>query len=195
MLDPTAPERLAEIREELDLGTGVLSGETAAELLDEVERLRKALHNGRTERDRLRRELDLAMGPRMYLDVQKILDRALGIGPDDGAGKGLVADVALVAERMAQAEAANAVLQSAANEANRRINSALQTAAELHEFNSPEGDHLDGCPGCRLENELGEARPDPRTEALEELAQRYDTAFEHLHAAAKARATRKDHTR
>lgn len=147
-------------------------------LLDEVEQLRK--------------ELDLAMGPRMYLDVQKILDRALGGGPNDGAGKGLVADVALVADRMAQAEAASAVLQSAADETARRINTALTTAADLHEFNSPEGDHLAGCPGCRLENDLGEARPDPRMEALEGLAARYPAAFEWLLADAKARATRKD---
>src|SRR5690606_18414091 len=27
-------------------------------------------------------------------------------------------------------------------------------AAEMHEFNSPEGDHLEGCPGCRIEAAL-----------------------------------------
>lgn len=63
-------------------------------------------------------------------------------------------------DRAAQAEAAAAVLQSAADETNRRINAALRTAADLHEFNSPEGEHLDGCPGCRLETELGPARPE-----------------------------------
>lgn len=40
------------------------------------------------------------------------------------------------------------------DEARRRIALALTTAAELHQFNSPDGDHLDGCPGCRLEDEL-----------------------------------------
>jgi cell division septum initiation protein DivIVA len=28
-------------------------------------------------------------------------------------------------------------------------------AAEMHEFNSPEGDHLPDCPGCRIERALG----------------------------------------
>lgn len=104
-------------------------------------------------------------------------------------------------ERLRRAEAerddaqrAAAVLQSATDEANRRINAALRTAADLHEFNSPKGEHLDGCPGCRLETELGEARPDPRTEALEALAVRYPAAFEWLLADAQARATRKETT-
>lgn len=250
MADPMTTERRAEIREHLartraldmclDDWHMTLAAD-ARDLLAEVERLRA--------------ELDLAFSPGMYLDIQKVLDEALGTNKADGAGAGIVADVALVADRMKQAEAerdragtvaANAektlgeqidraikaeeqrnqararveelaglrdglrtevaeveaerddaqrtaaVLQSAVDEANRRINLALRTAAELHEFNSPEGEHLDGCPGCRLENELGEARPDPRLEALEALAARYGHAFAWLYADAKARATRKE---
>lgn len=34
-------------------------------------------------------------------------------------------------------------------------------AAEMHEFNSPEGDHLDGCPGCRIDAALNGTEATP----------------------------------
>ena len=96
-------------------------------------------------------------------------------------------------DRSVRAENAAAILQSATDAANRRINLALTAAAELHEFNSPDADeHRDGCPGCRLEHALGPMVPDPRTRALELLADRYPTAFEHLLADEQAKATRKE---
>ena len=54
---------------------------------------------------KLRDELELAFSPGMYLDIQIVLDKALGTNEADGAGGGIVADVALVAERMRAAEA------------------------------------------------------------------------------------------
>lgn len=57
------------------------------------------------EVERLRTELDLAFSPGMYLDIQKVLDDALGTNEADGAGEGIVADVALIAGRMKKAEA------------------------------------------------------------------------------------------
>ncbi|WP_329520534.1 DUF6292 family protein [Spirillospora sp. NBC_01491] len=49
--------------------------------------------------------------------------------------------------------------QSEAAELRRRLEDVRRTVAELHDFNSPEGDHVDGCPGCRLEHEIGEPTP------------------------------------
>ena len=39
------------------------------------------------------------MYERAYWDVQKVLDRALGTQVEDGAGMGIAADVALLAQR------------------------------------------------------------------------------------------------
>lgn len=51
MADPMSDERLAEIQEEIDLGTGLLSDVTGAELLAEVKQLRAALAEEREERE------------------------------------------------------------------------------------------------------------------------------------------------
>ena len=51
------------------------------------------------EVERLRTELQLAFSPGMYLDIQQVLDKALGTNEADGAGAGIVADVALLAEQ------------------------------------------------------------------------------------------------
>lgn len=50
-------------------------------------------------------ELALAMGPTMYLQIQQILDGALGGRREDGAGAGLVAEIQLLVDRMKAAEA------------------------------------------------------------------------------------------
>ncbi|TYK47182.1 hypothetical protein [Actinomadura decatromicini] len=63
-------------------------------------------------------------------------------------------------------------------------------AAELHQFNSPEGEHLDGCPGCRIDAALDTTRPDPRARALDLLAARYPEAFEDLLQVEQARAAK-----
>ena len=42
---------------------------------------------------------------RAYMDVQKVLDEALGTEEEDGAGAGMAADVALLADRLKAAEA------------------------------------------------------------------------------------------
>ncbi|GAA2298482.1 hypothetical protein GCM10010402_66390 [Actinomadura luteofluorescens] len=126
-------------------------------------RERRRAETAEDETRKLAEELRIAFGPRLYADVSQVLDRALGTRREDGAGAGIVAEVSLVADRMAQAEAANAALRSAVDEANRRIALGLASAAELHEFNSPEGEHLDGCRGCRLEEELGAQAEAART--------------------------------
>ena len=72
MSDPMTPERLAEIREHVawtrdryncvdDFHHAGARG--CVDLLAEVERLRKALHNGRAERDRLREQLAAFVPP------------------------------------------------------------------------------------------------------------------------------------
>lgn len=45
--------------------------------------------------------------------------------------------------------------QDATNDLAEQIRRAWMVAAEMHEFNSPDGDHLEGCPGCRVEAALG----------------------------------------
>jgi hypothetical protein len=57
------------------------------------------------EVERLRTELRFAFPPRTYMDIQQVLDAALGTEEMDGAGAGIIADVALVAGRMRTAEA------------------------------------------------------------------------------------------
>ena len=59
------------------------------------------------------REPHDCMYSRIYLDVQGVLDRALGSEESDGAGEGLAADVALLAQRYADLRAA--VLKDAAS--------------------------------------------------------------------------------
>ena len=128
MADPMPPEREAEIREHVawtrdryscvdDRHHALARG--CVDLLDAVERLREEERRQRetagaasrgwekdaAEVERLRAELRLAFSPGMYLDIQKVLDGALGTTEADGAGAGIVADVALVTERMKQAEA------------------------------------------------------------------------------------------
>lgn len=70
MADPMSDERLAEIREEIDLGTGVLSEKTALELLAEVEHLNAAVRGGLShvgnalaERDAAREQLAAFVPP------------------------------------------------------------------------------------------------------------------------------------
>jgi hypothetical protein len=50
------------------------------------------------ELDRLRTEASIAFGPGMYFEIQQVLDEALGTKEADGAGAGIVSDVALLAE-------------------------------------------------------------------------------------------------
>lgn len=49
------------------------------------------------------RPRDTEMYRRAYMDVQAVLDEALGTGEEDGAGEGIAADVALVASQRDQA--------------------------------------------------------------------------------------------
>lgn len=56
------------------------------------------------EVERLTSELSVAFGPGLYLDIQKVLDEALGTHEADGAGAGIAADVAVLAERKRTAE-------------------------------------------------------------------------------------------
>ncbi|MFC9973606.1 hypothetical protein ACFVH6_22195 [Spirillospora sp. NPDC127200] len=104
MREPLPAERLTEIREmhaDYQKRCGRLGGfaccsahsvaNAVPALLDEVERLRT--------------ELSVAFAPGMYLDIQKILDEALGTHEADGAGAGIVADITLLADRLRTAEA------------------------------------------------------------------------------------------
>ncbi|MCW2918546.1 MAG: hypothetical protein JWN52_6614 [Actinomycetia bacterium] len=82
------------------------------DLIGEVERVQAVLTEVCTERndllaevERLNSELSLAFSPGMYLDIQKVLDEALGTNEADGAAAGIVADVALLAEQKRTAEA------------------------------------------------------------------------------------------
>ncbi|MFD9950546.1 hypothetical protein ACFWYW_57540 [Nonomuraea sp. NPDC059023] len=57
-----------------------------------------------SEVDRLNAELKIAFRPGLYLEIQQVLDEALGTEDSDGAGEGIVADVSLVATRMRAVE-------------------------------------------------------------------------------------------
>lgn len=77
MAEPIADEHLAKIRSVLD-ALGVVPPGAVYALLDEVKRLRKALHNGRAERDRLRAECaDLESGLSDAADHARRLDQGL----------------------------------------------------------------------------------------------------------------------
>lgn len=73
-------------------------------------------------------ELDLAFGPGMYLDIQNVLDAALGTEEADGAGAGIVADVALLAEQKRTADAANENVRAVWSEWRGRLGGAFPPA-------------------------------------------------------------------
>ncbi|WP_347601367.1 hypothetical protein [Acrocarpospora sp. B8E8] len=87
-------------------------------LLAEVERLRaraladdlayksmlKRAEKARADANELGAQLRLSFPPGLYLEIQQVLDRALGTEEKDGAGAGIVADVALVVDRLANAD-------------------------------------------------------------------------------------------
>lgn len=100
MSELITPQALAEIRrhDEIDLK----AAEKTDGALDETAWERHVLL---AEVDRLRAELKIAFGPGLYLDIQQVLDKALGTDEADGAGAGIVADISLVVERMQAAEA------------------------------------------------------------------------------------------
>src|ERR1700734_554899 len=56
-----------------------------------------------------------------YMDVQKVLDKALGTGEDDGAGAGIAADVWLLADQRDKARAEAAQLRERCAERDRLI--------------------------------------------------------------------------
>jgi hypothetical protein len=112
------PEQIKEIRDRADrLEFLVHLGEAAANgRIIEVELKQKAdfVDLGQLigtavpaligEVERLTAELSVAFGPGMYLDIQKVLDEALGTHEADGAGAGIAADVAVLAEQKRTAE-------------------------------------------------------------------------------------------
>ncbi len=53
------------------------------------------------EIERLQQEASLAFGPSLYFEIQKVLDKALGTEEVDGAGAGIVAEIAMLADRLA----------------------------------------------------------------------------------------------
>lgn len=55
------------------------------------------------EIERLQQELSVAFGPSLYFEIQKVLDGALGTEEVDGAGAGIVADIALLAKQKREA--------------------------------------------------------------------------------------------
>lgn len=71
------------------------------------------------EIERLKQEEAFHWGIRM--EVEKVLDEALGPNEEDGAGGGLVADVALLADRKTTAEAEVGRLQRELSEANEAL--------------------------------------------------------------------------
>ncbi len=60
-----------------------------------------------------------------------------------------------VADLLAEVERLRAELAEVSTDHAEQIRRAWMVSAEMHEFNSPEGDHLEGCPGCRIEAALG----------------------------------------
>lgn len=74
-----------------------------------------------------RRKRDNEFHMRIRMDVESVLDKALGTEVEDGAGEGLAADVALLAERAAASEASR---QAWAEEA-MRLDQLAREAAEL----------------------------------------------------------------
>ncbi|WP_242890175.1 hypothetical protein [Actinomadura litoris] len=74
-------------------------------------------------------------------------------GVEDGVKDATIAtlehQITALTQRAEAAEAERAPLAE-------QVERARATAAELHEFNSPEGEHPSGCMGCRLEGELGQ---------------------------------------
>lgn len=165
------PERRTEIRERAESvrtwkavwGPPIpqLCDVDIPDLLDEVERLHA--------------ELALAFSPGMYLDIQKVLDKALGTNEADGAGAGIVADIALVADRMRQAATERDTAR-----------------AELAEERARHGELVAEMQRARTEAER-------RRDELDALTDRLDVAVTHAAAdrhnsAAEARALRQENT-
>ncbi|MBO3751564.1 hypothetical protein J5X84_36290 [Streptosporangiaceae bacterium NEAU-GS5] len=96
---PMTDERRAEIR-----AMNVDSCSADAHYNPDVWALEAARKELLAEVDRLNTELRLAFGPRLRLEIEQVLDRALGTEEADGAGAGIVADVQLLADRLATAE-------------------------------------------------------------------------------------------
>lgn len=78
------------------------------------------------EVERRKAELKVAFGPGLYLDIQKVLDKALGTEEADGAGAGIVADITLVAGRMQAAEAEVERLRADLKEAEGKLHAIAQ---------------------------------------------------------------------
>lgn len=83
----------------------LLNRELVASYEATLRRVTAERDEAREERNTALNELALAMGPRMYADVQQILDSVLGGRREDGAGAGLVAEIQLLVDRMKAAEA------------------------------------------------------------------------------------------
>ncbi|MFD0902374.1 hypothetical protein [Actinomadura sediminis] len=157
---PLSDEQLAEIREELDLGTGLLSEETVLALLAEVKRLRSQLGMHLTAWRNARQRARIATAREGYwrgrAETHEAALKAADAERDRIAELRDAAMRELARERTALDQAAGELKQAEA-ERDRLAEQARQArwlAAEMHEFNSPEGEHLPDCPGCRIERAL-----------------------------------------